>query len=403
MKDLVFSLTYNLLTRLVLLLISIFSVRLLSVSEYGELSYILTLIATLAIASLFGGGVSVNRSFTIGLLDNNFEKSSKIFISNIFISTAFSLVLLIFLFLILDDTIKNIFIFLIFFMMSINGILEGVLYGIGRYKDLAINSFLVFILSVFIAYFLIKNYKVSGALLALVFYRLSVLILNLKSVYNSRVLRKTKIKYLYKDLEVIKSLKEISAPSFMSALLVSPVILIMMYFLKIRPNGINELAYFSWVNQVYMLAVFFPSVLTGFFISKMSGKKKEALNKLIDYSKYNILFGFFVCSVLYIVKPLILNWAGPLYISNSNIMYNIMLIVVLLYCLNSAFGSYWISINKVYVGLVVNLIWGISAVVFSYLLLSANGNGSALFISLGSAYIIVFLFQIFYVNKKEVS
>lgn len=402
MRDLFFSLTYNLITRLVLLLISIFSVNILTVTEYGELSYILTLIAALAIVSLFGGGVSVNRGFTIGYLNKDFETPTKILISNLIISTFFSLMLLTSLIFISDSLSENIFIFLIFLVMSINGIFEGVLYGTRKYQDLAVNSFFVFILSVIASYFLIKNYKVSGALISLFIYRLLILILNLRTVYKSKLLRRINLRYLYKDLEVIKSLKEISFPAFISALLVAPVTLIIMYFLKQIPNGIDELAYFSWVNQIYMLAVFFPSVLTGFFISKMSGGKIDAFNKLISYSKYNIFFSVSICLALYIAKPLILGWAGSVYIYNSNVTYNIMLIVVFLYCLNSAFGSYWLSINKAYVGLVINLLWSALTITFSYILLPIISNSSVLFMSLGLSYLIILLFQFLYVNKKEV-
>lgn len=393
MKDLIFSLSYNLLTRFVLLIISILSVKLLTVAEYGELSYILVVTGTLAIISLFGGGTAVNRSFSLERESNFFKLSNQIFFFNIIISLLISIILIFFSWFFLSDLQAIIFIFMIFSLMSVNSIVEGAMYGLGKYRSLAINSSIVFFLSIILGYFLISKFKVLGALVAIFLYRLILLILNFISILKLKVLGKVNFLSLFNNKDVISSFKDISLPTFFGAILVAPVMLILIHFLKNTPNGLNEMAYFSWNNQIYTLAVFIPSVLTGFLISKMSSENIDVKNKLIKYIKYNFIFGLFLSIVLFLLKPFILGWAGSSYIENGSVSYNIMLLAIVCYCLNSAFGSYWVSVNKAKFGFLINLFWACIVIILSYFITNKLLSNEAIFFSLTIGYLVTFLAQ----------
>lgn len=394
MKDLVFSLIYNFNTRLILFIISIFSVKLMTVTEYGDFSYILTLITTLAIFSLFGGGVAVNRSFSVERGNGEFVDSNKIFQFNIVVSLIVSSVLLMVILIFNNNLIQLILFFLIFLLMSVNGIVEGAMYGLGAYKELAINSTLVFLISVFSSYFLIQEYKAVGALVSLLIYRMILFLFNFYTLFKMKIILYIPFVDLFKDPVALDSFKKVSLPTFLSAILVAPVIMVLIYFLKLLPNGTHEIAYFSWVNQIYTIAIFFPSVLTGFLISKMTSNFNDSYTKLKQYSKYNLLFGILLSSILFAVKPLVLSFAGSEYGENSNVTYNIMLITICFYCLNAAFGSYWTSINKAHLGLLTNFIWALLVVCFGFFFINTFLSSSAIFISLFLGYIVIFLMQI---------
>lgn len=394
MRDIVFSLIYNFNTRLSLLVVSIFSVKLMTVAEYGELSYILTLITTLALFSLFGGGVAVNRSFSKERENKVFLVSNKIFQFNIIISLIISVIILMGILVFQKNIVQIFLIFLIFLLMSFNSIIEGSLYGLGEYKKLAINSSLVFLSSIIFSYFLILEFKAIGALVSVLLYRFILFCFNSYTLFKKKVIQYVAYNNLFKDSIVLDSFKNISLPAFFSAILVAPVMIILLKFIKKLPNGVHEIAYFSWVNQIYTIAVFFPSVLTGFLISKMSSDIKSSHGKLIQYSKYNFLFGILLASVFFVFKPFILGWAGSDYIEKSNIAYNIMLITICLYCLNAAFGSYWTSINKAYLGFYINFIWAFVVVFLGYFLVDKIKNSNAIFISLSIGYLFIFLIQI---------
>ncbi|MDM1245258.1 hypothetical protein [Acinetobacter indicus] len=404
MRDLFFSLSYNLLTRLILLIISILSVKLLTIAEYGELSYILVIVGTLAIISLFGGGTAVNRSYSIAKKENSFELSNQIFLFNILISLIVSVVLLLISIFFIANLNIAIFTFLIFMFMSLNSILEGAMYGLGKYRQLAINSSIIFMLSIPLGYFLILSYKVNGALLAILLYRIILLVLNLISISSFKIIKLSNLSKVIKNKEVLISFKEVSLPVFLGALLVAPVMLILVTLLKNTPNGINEIAYFSWNNQIYTLAIFIPSILTGFIISKMSANTEDAKEKLINYTKYSFIFGILISIILFLIKPFLLGWAGNDYIENGNDSYNIMLLTILLYCLNSAFGSYWVSINKAKIGLLINLIWAISVLTFCFYTIDIKPYSFTLYNSLLVGYLLIFLAQIIFcfMNKDEV-
>lgn len=393
MKDLIFSLSYNLLTRFVLLIISILSVKLLTVAEYGELSYILVITGTLAIISLFGGGTAVNRSFSLERKSNSFKLSNQIFFFNIIISLLITVILFFLSWFFISDLQAIIFIFMIFSLMSVNSIVEGAMYGLGKYRSLAINSSIVLFLSIILGYFLISKFKVLGALIAIFLYRLILLFLNFVSILKLKVLGKVSFLSLINNKGVISSFKDISLPTFFGAILVAPVMLILMHFLKNTPNGLNEMAYFSWNNQIYTLAVFIPSVLTGFLISKMSSENRDVKNKLIKYIKYNFIFGFILSVILFLVKPFILGWAGSSYVENGNVSYNIMLLAIVCYCLNSVFGSYWISVNKAKFGFLINFFWACIVIITSYFLINKLLSNEAIFVSLTIGYLLIFLVQ----------
>src|SRR5690606_27913504 len=108
------------------------------------------------------------------------------------------------------------------------------------------------------------------------------------------------------------------------------------------------------------------------------------------YIKYNFIFGFCLSIFLFLIKPFLLGWAGPNYIENGSNSYNVMLVAIIFYCLNSAFGSYWTSINKAYIGLLSNFIWAIVVVLLSYILIGQFQNGQTIFLALALGYFCIF-------------
>ena len=106
---------------------------------------------------------------------------------------------------------------------------------------------------------------------------------------------------------VVPIFYKMSLPSILAGLLVAPVITVILYIIKYQSNGQVEVGYFNWVYQLYIVAIFIPSSLTGYFISKLVSDGQHSLKKL---TLINVLFATFVAILAIVMKPILLGIAG---------------------------------------------------------------------------------------------
>ena len=135
-------------------------------------------------------------------------------------------------------------------------------------------------------------------------------------------------------------------------------------------------------------AFFILGSLTIFYFCIKSNFKLFLSNNILVF-----IFGFILSVILFLVKPFILGWAGSSYVENGNVSYNIMLLAIVCYCLNSVFGSYWISVNKAKFGFLINFFWACIVIISSYFLINKLLSNEAIFVSLTIGYLLIFLVQ----------
>lgn len=370
MKLVIYALGANIISKGGLLTINLISAKILSVSEYGLMAYILTLIGVVSSFVVVGSGVAVNV-----VVAKNFDKKKEDV--NSFITFSIMLSLLIaplacYLVIILNPNMGRSFDYLYPMMMiltvfySYNSINDSVFIGSKNFKFLFITSSITFCISIPAAVFLIYYYGFLGALFSLMIYRA------IYSLSHNFFINKKNLYQLDFGKNILNNFnlfhfKKLSLPSFVSGIVIMPSLALGFGFLSKLENGFEKLGYFLIVYQVYLVAVFVPNALNGFYISKFSSSGKKS--DVIGIAKINLLFSSIVCILFYFGQDLLWKYLGEDYYINSKSSYNIMLLVIILYSLSTVFSSFWPSINKAWIGSLMNILWSLIFILSCYLFL----------------------------------
>ena len=108
-------------------------------------------------------------------------------------------------------------------------------------------------------------------------------------------------------------------------------------------NDATEIGYFNWIYQWYLLAIFIPSALSGYFLQtlvKAEENKFKIFNRMIILA---LIFSAITIPIFLFLKPYVLIYAGEEYLVKANTLYIVMVISFVLYTINSIFSSLWVS------------------------------------------------------------
>jgi O-antigen/teichoic acid export membrane protein len=388
MNQVFFSIGANLLSKGGLLLINLISAKTLLVQNYGILSYILTLIGVTSSFVLAGSGISVNV-----VSAQNQENKSRV---NNFITFSILLAFLIspvacYVALSLNPTTEETIEYIFFYMLiitllySVNCINDSAFVGNKKYKELFLVAILVFFINMPFFYLLVKKYELYGALISIFLYRFSYLLIINYFNFKNKIFT-LDFKNNFKNSFNISTFKKLSLPSFISGITLMPALAIGFSFLTNLENGFEKLAYFMIVYQIYLVAVFIPSSLNGFYISKFSSERNKS--DMYYIAKINILFSGLVASILYLTQGAFWYYLDENYYKNSSDSFNIMLIVIVLYSLSTVFSSYWPSIGKAWIGACMNITWALSFILVGYILNGIYDYGQ---IGLAYAFLVAYI------------
>lgn len=361
MNNVFFSLGANIASKMIILLVNLVSFRILLPEDYGVISLLLAMTATIGAVAGMGASVAVNSI----VAREGFSSLTSLFIKyNYFFAFLFSVILAGFIYIFyLNDINKipswQIFAFILMFSLtsSLNSISEAILVGLHDYKRLFINNFASFLIFLPISFYLIVEFKITGVLINLLAYRFLLLLVNFYSVNKTKLL---KIRSNNKDekREIFKKFKELSLPVILSGLLVAPVIGLAFKIVTMQDYGLEQLAYFNIVYQVYLVAIFIPNALNGYFISRFSSNDGNVQKDFLKIAKNNFFFALVVSFCLFIFQKvffLIVNDYSAALINN----YYIMLGTIVLFSLNAVFASFWPSIGKAWFGFYMNIVWAV--------------------------------------------
>ncbi|WP_180104996.1 hypothetical protein [Acinetobacter sp. YH12108] len=361
MNNIFFSLGANIASKMIILLINIVSFRLLLPEDYGVISLLLAMTATIGAVSGMGASVAVNSVVS----REGFSSFTSLFVKyNYFFSFLFSVIMAGFIYTFYLDNINKIptwqifsFIFLFSLFSSLNSISEAVLVGFKDFKRIFLNNFASFLIFLPISLYLIIELKVIGVLLSLLAYRSLLFLINFHSVNKTKLL-KIKSDNIDEKVKIYKKFKGLSIPVILSGLLVAPVIGLAFKIVTMQDDGLEKLAYFNIVYQIYLVAIFIPNALNGYFISKFSSRNENDQTNFLKIAKNNFLFSLVVAFCLFVFQKiffLIVNDHSVDLVNN----YYIMLGTIILFSLNAVFASYWPSVGKAWFGFYMNIIWAV--------------------------------------------
>ncbi|SDL71336.1 oligosaccharide flippase family protein [Chryseobacterium taihuense] len=368
----------NIISKTTLLLSTILLSNILLKEEYGQFGI---LKSTIIMFSAFAGlelGLTATKYISQYKYSNKKKVENIIGLSNLFsITISFIIACLIFIF---SDEIAEMIkapklssglkiTSGIVFFSSLNGIQNGIFAGLEKFKELSINTSIAGVIS---SVGMIFGAKYFGLLGVIIFFGSNYLILY---ILNYFLLRKFfykfyKIKLFNREnFNELKIIWKFSLPAILAALMVAPVTWICNYILVQPASGYIEMAYFDIANQWRNAVLFIPTALSQIALPMLSAAVEDSKLYKTTYIK-NIKLNFCIALILVIVLVV----GSPIIISAYDKDYHealypliIMFVTTGLIAINNVIGQVIASKNKMWLGFMVNFIWGISLIILSYI------------------------------------
>lgn len=382
-----------------LMLISFMIVaRMLGKEDYGKVGIIRSTINMFMTFSTIGMGLTASRYIAF-YRDINKDKTYQIYKASnyiaIFFGAIISLIVLIFsaeiskisfgtatLSLPLKISVISLF------FLTLNSSQNGALNGFEAFKQISINSVISGILQTILIVGGAFLYGLDGVIFGLGIGVLSLCLLHQKSLRNIfSHLGQVSVKKIF-DSEIKSIFIRFSLPAALGGLVSVPVLWWTKSYL-VRNVGFGEMAIFDVAEQWNVMLLFIPNSISGIILPLLTntlavGTQKQ-YNKLI---KLNLVINGGISLILSLLiipfAPYILQLYGNSFTNFSPL--RIMLVVAVLQAINGVLGQVIASKGRMWLGLLVNLLWGIWLILFtllfiSYFHLGALGLSYAMLIS----------------------
>lgn len=401
----------NIVSKFILLIATILMARYLDKDEYGQFGIIKS---TILMFSMFAGlelGMTATKYISQYRLSDKKKVERIVGLSNLFAIIISLLVsLLVYIFskeiavqinspsLYAEIRISS---FILFFS-SLNGIQNGILAGMEKFKELSINNAIAGVLSSAALVITSKYFGLDAVVIAFGSNFLILFILNfiaLKKYFYSEFDIKLSNKENFGELEV---LWKFSLPAILAGLMVGPVTWFCNYLLINQSRGYEQMANFDIANQWRNTILFIPAALAQIALPLLSSSvsnKKEYRNIFNKNLKINIYIGLLLVTIFILFSPLIIYFYGNKY-QDALIPIIVMFITTGFITVNNVIGQAIASQGKMWLGFYVNLIWAIVLIISCYILvveyqLGATGICIAYLIS----YILHTLIQFIYIKR----
>lgn len=401
----------SIFTQLLTLVTFYFVARILNVSEYGEFALVRSTIFMFTIFVGYSLGITATKCVAEYNNTDN-EKTGKIV--GLTLKIAFFAGLIIGLFVLIFAPYISIYSFnsnyltqelrissIILFFSSLNGALNGILAGFKCFKIIAkINFFssfiIVFTIPVFSIYF-----GLNGAMFGLCLN--SVILLLFNYYYVNVTLKSNFIKLEFKDTRSLFGiLHKFTLPALLSGIMGGPVTWICNSMLVRQPNGLENIAVFDvayqWRNAVLFFPVLLGQVILPYFTSSVSDsntfRKMFRANIILNFA-----FSIIVATIISLFAKIIMSMYGVKY-EEGYILLIILVFTTVLNSVNSVVGQAIASKGKMWVGFYLNLVWGSTLILSTYLFLELGYSSIGLSISYLISYIIhTILSYLYYRNS----
>lgn len=392
------SLAHGVLSRAGLFLVNLLAARSLQTHDYGVLGFFLNIVASLATIAAFGFGVTCNSYVA------KFEKTNANYARGVVASCFLFSSLLVVVVSVLcypffnteavtsalggSDLVAWLVVLSLIWLICIASMGEGTLYGAGAYSAILKNSAVVFFISVPASYFLIKHLGLIGGMVSILAYRLIFAIGVINSIRELGYLRFRKMQAQIAPIQadIWKIFSNFSLPIAMSGLMAGPVIAFGMNMIIGQVDGQRQIGLFSWVYQIYLVAVFVPSALSHFFLSRFSKNKEGRLRSFVLSYAFNLIFSIAIAVGMFFCREPVLSIAGAAYSSSATAIYDTMTLCVIFYGASAAFIGFWPAIGQGWMIFGMQFAW--AAIIMSTVLLSLNEGG----LGLARAFLFAYVF-----------
>ncbi|MDJ0773837.1 MAG: oligosaccharide flippase family protein [Mastigocoleus sp. MO_167.B18] len=392
------------------LIASILIARLLGQKSFGELSMINTTI--LALGNFAGFGLSMTTTkYVAELRLSDPQRTGKVlglcYTIAIILGAFFSLGMLIssshlaISVLNAPELINELrFGCLLLFLNAINEIKIATLSGFEAFKILAkvnsASSLINLLLSILGGWL----YGLKGVIFAMIIVSL------VKNIFYNYALKseykKHNIKIIYSKLifQEIKIINKFTLPSFLTKILVAPVVWLGSTFLVHQPNGYIEIAAFNAANEYRSLLLFLPIVMGRTSLPILSSiisekNKKSVVEALMITVSTSILIilPIAICMAIFSEKLMLLYGSEFSKYSSTLI---IMLIGLSINGITVPIGNLITASGKMWLAFLMNLGWSVVFIGCTWIFLQQGLGGFGLALSYMAAYILHSLWVTFY-------
>ncbi|MGJ1335529.1 oligosaccharide flippase family protein [Sphingobacterium siyangense] len=401
----------NVISKLTLLIATILMSRFLGKGEYGQFGIIKSTILMFAVFAGLELGITATKYISQYRETNKGKVEKIVGVSNLFaILISFLIAGLVYVFskeIAVQIKAPNLFLgirisSIILFFSSINGIQNGILAGIERFKELSINSTIAGILSSIALVISSKYYDINIMVLAFGLNYFISFFLNfftLKKCFYSEF--KVRI-FDCRNFEELEVLWKFSLPAILAGLMVGPVTWFCNYLLISENNGYEQMANFDIANQWRNTILFIPTALAQIALPLLSSSLENHSDyKIILHKnlKLNIYLAISLVSFFVLSSPVIVKFYGNKY-NDSLIPLIIMFITTGFITVNNVIGQVIASQGKMWLGFYVNFLWACILVIACYLLVVIFSLGA---IGICVAYLVSYiahtLIQYTYIKK----
>lgn len=401
----------NIISKSFLLFATIFMARFLGKQEYGQFGI---LKSTILMFSMFAGlelGITATKYISQYKFSNK-SKLEKIVGLSTLLALLVSVLITTIIFIYAPIIAKyltapqlfaevRISSFILFFA-SLNGIQNGILSGLEKFKALSINttiSGVVSSLGMVVASFYqrLDLVVIAFGTNYLILFLLNFFILRL-SFYSHFTIRIFDLK----NFEEIDILWKFSFPAILAGLMVAPTSWICNFWLANQKDGFEELAIFDVANQWRGTILFIPAALAQIVLPLLSSSlddRDEYRNVFDKNLRINLILGMFLVIFFVLLSPIIVKFYGDKY-NDALFPLIIMFTTTGFLTVNNVIGHAIASQGKMWIGFFVNFLWAIVLLISCYLLVIILQLGA---IGVSFSYLISYIFhtiiQFFYIKK----
>lgn len=386
----------NILSKSVLLLATILMTRFLGKEEYGYFGIIKSTILTFVMFTGLELGLTATKYISQYKNDDKTKVEKIVGLSNlsaIIISILISILIFVFAreialqinaeMLTQEVRISS---FILFFS-SLNGIQNGILAGLEQFKQSSINNFIAGIISSIGLILTSKYCNLDAVVIAFGSNFVILFLLNyftlrrdFYSKFNVALFRK-------QNFDEFSVLWKFSLPAILAGLVVGPVTWFCNFLLVNQLKGYEQMANFDIANQWRNTVLFVPAALAQIVLPLLasSSNNKTQYNVIFNKNlKINIFLSIVLVTIFVIISPLIINFYGGQY-NDALLPLIVMFITTGFVTVNNVIGQAIASQDKMWLGFMFNLVWGIVLIISAYVLIVKLGKGA---LGLSCAYLI---------------
>jgi O-antigen/teichoic acid export membrane protein len=410
------ALTGSFFSQGLMLIASIVVARLLGKTEYGELGMIRSTVNMFTVFAGFGLGVTATKYVAEYYKTDKTRTGKIIGLSTLFAGSMGGIIAIVLLIAAPTLALKTInapmlvneirLSAIMLFFSSINGAQTGTLAGYEAFSTIAKVNLISGISAIPIQIGFTVIFGLRGSVIGFGLNFLIMWLLNTIAVKKESELAGVKIDYkgAWSEWPV---LYKFSLPALLSGILVTPVIWGCNAMLVNQPHGYEEMALFDAANQWRNVILFIPAALASIALPLLSSSvnNQNLFNRVL---KLNVVVNFIISLSMAIcislLSTLIMKFYGAGFSDGRKVLI-IMTFSTVLISINNVIGQAIAGKGQMWFGLILNLLWGIVLLSFTFyflkLGLGAKGLAYSLLISYFCHTILVTIYTVKYLSKKS--